>query len=325
MELQKIIFIHGLADVSKSWHRLKPFLESHGFQITFYDYATLKNNLDIPQITGGLASFIQKNIGDAPFQLLAHSQGGLIAEWFDFFHNANRQLKKITTIATPFHGNSMPLFARQILEHIPVSRKQIEGLSCFSPVLKTLIQKRLEIRADPTEYFCFIGYRKRLFKIEGDFVVAVCEANRHALYYEIAGSDILPIRSPRTVPFKILKKNHMPLNYVRHLSSDQNSFAADLITVLTGNMKEAGSMNGLSQCALVIPKNLEEKLKFPPGVKKIVSKTTADAHYRLIYAELTGPAESFADVGSHNLQLQAGHFSYLFDAALPDSHRGTNK
>jgi len=309
--ISNVVIIHGLADVSKSWHRLTPLLEKNGFVPHYFEYPTLKKDLDVPHIVGQLEGFLDRNLSTNPFQIIAHSQGGLISEWFDFFRH-RETLKRIVTIATPFQGNSFPLFAKSILERLPISRQQVKGLSCYSPVLKSLIHTRI-MQSTHTEYFSFVGCVGKIWKIEGDLVVAVCEGNRNAIYY--SESNFKPISVAPITPVRIMQKNHMPLNYIRDLMNPKNIFAAELIEALSGEKLQTGSeVEKLSQFALVLPVRLEKSIVWTDKIRKIISRKAFDEKYKLIFGEIAGVSANTLRMGTGEIRVRAGYFTYVLEA-----------
>lgn len=312
-----IVFVHGVADISKQWHRAKAFFESNGFDIHFYDYRTLENNLDIPAIVTGLTEFVQKNVGAAHYQIFAHSQGGLIAEWFDFF-NGDPRLKRIVTIGTPFQGNTLPLIApHSLLSRLPVGRKQIEDLACMSPILSSLIHKRLEHQENRTPFVTLISHSVKIFNIQSDGLVSVCAGNRNADYFLIEGDKIHSIPTPEPTPLFYVETNHLPLSIVRLLQPARlpNPFSTLLLTALKGETISLNDTFTPSQCAFVYPARIKDAVKFPDSLKKIISRPTQDGKYLIVYFNLRN-TESHVAVSGQSIPIQSGKFTYLLDSVF---------
>jgi pimeloyl-ACP methyl ester carboxylesterase len=310
-----IICIHGVADITGQWRRTSDFFRSHGFNVHFFEYPTLNNTLDIPAITGSLTRFISDAIGYSPYQIFAHSQGGLIAEWFDrIIGDAN--LKRIVTIGTPFQGNTLPLLLpKKILHNIPISRKQIEDLSCLSPVLGRLVEKRLEAAAGTTEYWALIGYASKILNIESDGAVSVCSANPNAEYYVRTGSSLKYAASTNAPKCCYVNINHLPVNMVRRLLSGNpnDPFTLTFLSILKGSSNVPVSDFKPSQCGFTFPADFQVAL--PRYLKKIISRPSLDGKYRIVYFEAANPEPlTLSDKGM--IRLVPGRFTYILESSF---------
>lgn len=312
-----IVLIHGVADISKQWRRAKPFFESHGFVIHFYNYRTLENELDIPLIVGGLAEFILENIGSAGYQIFAHSQGGLIAEWYDLF-KGDENLKRIVTIGTPFQGNTLPIRTPQsIVKRLPIGRKQIEGLACMSSILSALIHARLEIRQTQTQYISLVGHSVEIFNIQSDGVVSVCAGNRDADYFFVESDKIHSLPLTESTRLIYVKTNHLPLSIVRLLQTNRlpNPFSTLLLSTFNDEAVFAYNTFMPTQCAIVIPSQLKDDLQFNDGIKKLISHPTPDKKYLIVYCTLRS-LDAHIAIAGQSIPLQPGKFTYLLDSAF---------
>ena len=312
-----IVFIHGLADITKQWRRASFFLEGHGFAVHFFDYPTLSNELDIPAVVSRLQKLIHERIGSAPYQILAHSQGGLIAEWFDLFVGDPR-LKRVVTIGTPYQGNSLPLFIPPgALKKLPVSRKQIEDLSYMSPVLCSILRKRIEKNSSPTHFVSLISHSINVLNMESDGVVSVCSGNRNADYYISDGNEITSINSYGNTASAFVKTSHLPVHIVHKLLHDRgtNPFAELLISALNGQpLKRYGHFSPI-QSGLIIPTKLENRLRLSTGVKKIISRPTLDGKYMVSYFALVDANQNIGFEG-RTVALTPAKFTYIFEPAF---------
>lgn len=307
-----IIFIHGLADITKQWHRASPFLEERGFNVHFFDYPTLSNKLDIPAIVSRLQTFIHECIGSSSFQIFAHSQGGLIAEWFDLFIR-DAGLKRVITIGTPYQGNSLPLYLPpNILKKLPVSRKQIEDLSYMSPILCSLIRRRIEKNLSVTDYVSLISHSKSVLNIESDGVVSVSSGNRDANYYIADGHDISVIKATVKTVSAFVNTGHLPLRIVHKLLRDcgANAFAQLLLSALNGEPLSPYGRFFPTLSGLIIPKGFENMLQLPDGVIKTISRPTLDGKYQVLSLNLSD-ADQFVTFFKQSIQLTAGKFTYV--------------
>lgn len=312
---QHIVFIHGVADISKQWHRSRSFFESHGFTMHFYDYKTLENNLDIPTIVSGLIEFIKEKVGTGDYRILAHSQGGLIAEWFDFFRG-DKNLKRIVTIGTPFQGNTLPLIApKSFMSRLPVGRKQISDLACMSPILSSLIRARIENQLNRTPYTSLITHSSQILKLQSDGIVSVCSGNRNADYFLIENGKIQRLTASKPTVIAYVKSNHLPLSIVRLLqpSRQPNPFSTLLLSALSSEKVFANDHFKPSQCACIFPTRLKGTLQVSNSIQKIISRPTQDGKFIVAYFD--GKAtKPYVTIDSQRLQLQAGKFTYIIDA-----------
>lgn len=311
---KNIIFIHGVVDVSKQWHRSRSFFESNGFNVHFYDYPTLKNNLDIPAIANGLKRFIFKTIGSSEYAIFAHSQGGLIAEWYDYFIN-DKHLERVVTIGTPYQGNTLPLMApRTFLMRLPIGRKQIKDLACMSPILSTLLRKRMECGQNHAPLVSLISYSSKIFNIQSDGIVSVCAGNRNADYYMLDQKQIRSLTQVDHTATIYVKTNHLPLSMVRNLHPARipNLFSDLILSAVNGNAVMPYHPFMPAQCVCVYPLKFKKSLQLSEGLKKIISRPTQDGKYIVAYFDVRS-LEPFISIENQFVRLQPGKFTYLFE------------
>ncbi|MBL7959194.1 hypothetical protein JNL27_03040 [bacterium] len=277
----------------------------------------MENNLDIPMIVNGLTKFINENVGQSDYQIFAHSQGGLVAEWLDFF-KSDKRLKRIITIGTPFQGNTLPLIApKSILRHLPVCRKQIADLACMSLILSTLIRARIEGRPDATPYISLITHSSTIPKIQSDGIVSVCSGNRNAEYYVFKEGQIQYLQPPKPTVLTYVKSNHLPLTTVRLLQPARlpNSFSTLLLSAFNGEPIVPYDPFKSSQCVFVFPARLKEVIQVAPNLQKINSRFAQNGNFLIVYYSVKG-SEPLVRIGNQSLQLQSGKFTYLLDSSF---------
>ena len=316
-EPKHIICIHGVADISQQWHRARIFFESNEFNVYFFDYDTLSNHLDIPAIAEELAVFIKKELGGDDYQIFAHSQGGLIAEWFDVLAG-DRKLKRIITIGTPFQGNTLPLLTPQsVLKRLPASRKQIEDLACMSTTISELIKKRVERQECSTQYVTLISHFAKILGIHCDGLVSVCAGNRNAGYYLIEGEKIysLPVLNRAGNTYVI--SSHWPLSIVRQLQPNHrpNRLSSLLLSALNGEVIPGNGIFKPSQSAFVFPAQYKSEFEASKNLKKIISRPTKDGKYIVTYYDTLETEPDIALCGQP-IRLTQGAFTYLFESGF---------
>ncbi len=312
-----MVFIHGLADITKQWHRTRPFFEAFGLRVHYFEYPTLSNDLDIPLIARSLEPFISDAVGTSSYLILAHSQGGLIAEWFDRFIGS-KQLKRIVTIGTPYQGNMLPLFMRKtILERLPISRRQLEDLSCLSPFFREMIIRRLGGKQTRTSCAALIGHSSGFSKIESDGVVSVCSANPNAAYYLSIDRKIRPLTSPPAIPFFYVRTHHLPVYAVRRLlqKEEPNPFARVLLSALTDGPILPTDDFVPKVGALVVPANIKLSAISSGTHKKIISRPSLDGKYLICFFKTNG-LNTVVLIHDDPVTIVPGQFTYVVESSL---------
>jgi triacylglycerol lipase len=105
MENLPILFVHGIGGDEKQYQPLIKFLKENGFT-KFYEfkYESRIGLHPIKIIAKELAEFVEKNVKEENINIIAMSQGGIIAlAYLKYFKNKN--VKKLFTICTPHKGS----------------------------------------------------------------------------------------------------------------------------------------------------------------------------------------------------------------------------
>ncbi len=111
--MNPILFIHGFGGYIEQYQPIIKFLKKKGFE-NFYEFE-YKNKFgfdSIKVITKELADFIEKNIKDEKIDVIAFSQGGIIALEFlkDFLPrqaSKNIEVERLFTLCTPYKGSKL--------------------------------------------------------------------------------------------------------------------------------------------------------------------------------------------------------------------------
>lgn len=310
---EDLIFIHGLADFSKSWRRLREWLEPEGYRIHFYDYPTFQNRLRISDVAAEFYEYIPLTVGNKPFRIIAHSQGGLIAEWMTLFFPPMENLKEIITIATPYQGLFLPLIARQWLDYLPFSRQQIQHLCTLSIIQRYLLRARLNPSKCRVPFFSIIGYYRELMGIESDMVVTVCEANPNFLAYRLDSQGLRELTVPQTDTV-FIHSHHLPLSFLQPEGEKKRSFRHLLTKHLQGEEPDWNYHPVLHQTALVIPAEHRHRLQLASSIRRIHSLPTEQQSYELLFLELPEGHEMTIHLENEPIRVMAGMFTYV----LPD-------
>ncbi len=303
-----VLIVHGFADVTGMWARLVSPLQNAGFHPLIFRYPTLENQLDVPEIADSLFTFVQQEVGAESFQIVGHSQGGLIAEWLDLFCRPVG-LRRVVTIATPFQGNSLPLIApRVLLKHWPFSRNQLLGLSTFSPVLQRLLNARWT-RKTPTQWFSFIG-QLASGKIESDGVVAVCEGRRRSWVYVRKDKHFVELARAEPSDERILRRNHLPPSWLKQ----STRFVPDLLQVLAGQSPPPHRRLPQRQACLIVHHAFLDQLQLRPAFRKLLARPTLDGRHHVLFGEVDSPA--VVSCGGDPIAVTPGHATYIIAADL---------
>lgn len=299
-----VIFIHGFADITHRWRRLAIFLQRHGVAVRFFEYPTLRNKPDVPGLAAALKQYVD-SLGPDPFTIVAHSQGGLIAEWFDLFFHDHR-LRTVITMGTPFHGSLLAAMPPKTwVEHSPVGRGQLRGLGTMSQVIHELIKGRVN-HPTSTRYVNYIGITRRLAGLDSDLVVVAVEANRNADYFEWNGMALVRRTSGFAAETHLVRKNHWPAAYVRGLGGDDDKMGRNLLASLHME-QESHIPTEPDQCALVYPSSIKP---IAESSAIILRRKTVDPRYCIMF--LRSQTTPIIVTGCELLPT-AGRFSYVLD------------
>ncbi|HWL23331.1 MAG TPA: alpha/beta fold hydrolase [Ureibacillus sp.] len=104
-----ILFIHGYDDEGKSWKEstFYQWAELQGIPVEVVDYKEYnRNDFTSNQIQNIVKETIAKLPEDEPFDIVAHSMGGLVTRWF-LKENPDyeKRVRRVIMIGTPNHGS----------------------------------------------------------------------------------------------------------------------------------------------------------------------------------------------------------------------------
>lgn len=100
-----ILFIHGLGGSKKQYQPIIKYLKNKGIA-RFYEfiYESRIGLHPIKTLAKDLAEYIDKNIKENDINIIAFSQGGIIALTY-LKYNKNRNVKKLFTLCSPHKGS----------------------------------------------------------------------------------------------------------------------------------------------------------------------------------------------------------------------------
>lgn len=111
--MNSILFVHGFGGYAEQYQPIIKFLKKKGFE-NFYEFE-YENKFgfgSLKDISKELADFISKNVKEEKIDIIAFSQGGIIAlEYLKDFLPAqtgkNREVERLFTLCTPYKGSKL--------------------------------------------------------------------------------------------------------------------------------------------------------------------------------------------------------------------------
>jgi len=105
--MEPIVFVHGIVGDKKQYQPIIKYLQKKGIN-NFYEfsYESRIGLHSIKVIAKELAEYIKKNVKEKNINIIAFSQGGIIALAYLKFYR-NKHVKKLFTICTPHKGSKM--------------------------------------------------------------------------------------------------------------------------------------------------------------------------------------------------------------------------
>ena len=150
-----ILFIHGFAGGKYEYQPIISFLKTHGDPVCYeFFYARKFGQVSISAIGDELHEFIVKHISEPEIDVIAFSQGGVIARWY-IAHYQDKKIRKCITLCSPHSGS--------LVANIGVL-PGIKDLQPNSPLLEQLDTKKAEYYAvyNPLDLMVFPGWSAKL-------------------------------------------------------------------------------------------------------------------------------------------------------------------
>lgn len=157
----EIAIIHGWSDSSKSFGALKAFLEENGYettQIWLGDYVSLDDDVRIEDVAKRMQSVVLELIDAgklaAPFDLVVHSTGGLVArEWISRYYpdGAGCPAKRFIMLAPANFGSRLASLGKSMIGRIfkgwnnwfQTGEEMLKALELASPYQWSLTRRDL--------------------------------------------------------------------------------------------------------------------------------------------------------------------------------------
>lgn len=105
--MNPIVFVHGLNGYTEQYHPIIKFLREKGFEKFYcFSYNNKFGLSSLRIVAHELAEFVDKNITEEKFDIIAFSQGGIIA--MDYLKEyKNKKVDKLFTVCTPHRGSKL--------------------------------------------------------------------------------------------------------------------------------------------------------------------------------------------------------------------------
>ncbi len=106
-----IVLAHGMWDTQAVFEKLKPFLESRGFQVYSLDMVPSNGEAPLDVLAGQLANFIDRTFPpDQRLDLLGFSMGGIISRYYLQRLGGLDRTDRLVTVSSPHNGTTMAEF-----------------------------------------------------------------------------------------------------------------------------------------------------------------------------------------------------------------------
>lgn len=148
----QVVILHGWSDTSRSFRPLANFLEGHGYRtvpLWLGDYISLDDDVRVEDVAKRMEDVVQEHLQGrrlrAPFDLIVHSTGGLVARrWLANSYPAGRgcPVKRLIMLAPANFGSRLASLGRSMLGRIvkgwnnwfQTGDEMLRGLELASPL-----------------------------------------------------------------------------------------------------------------------------------------------------------------------------------------------
>jgi hypothetical protein len=172
--MSQILIIHGWSDTSKSFHPLADFLGTNGFVVTelwLGDYISLDDDVRVADVGKRMGQVVDDMLGKgtltAPFDVVVHSTGGLVArEWLTTHYSGRASecpMKRLVMLAPANFGSKLAATGKSMLGRIvkgynnwfQTGQAMLNDLELGSPYQWELAQRDLLVApgTDPSARF----------------------------------------------------------------------------------------------------------------------------------------------------------------------------
>ena len=162
-----VAILHGWSDTSKSFHRLRSFLEANGHEVAgiwLGDYVSMDDDVRVEDVAkrmnAVLAGAMTAGRLTVPFDLIVHSTGGLVArEWLATFYPDGRDapVKRLIMLAPANFGSRLAAVGKSMIGRVArgwnnwfqTGEQMLKSLELASPYQWRLTRRDL-LDADET-------------------------------------------------------------------------------------------------------------------------------------------------------------------------------
>jgi triacylglycerol lipase len=107
-----IVLAHGMWDTEAVFEKLKPFLESRGFQVYSFDMVPSNGAAPLEVLADQLANFIDRTFKPhQPIDLLGFSMGGIVSRYYLQRLGGLDRTDRLVTVSSPHNGTTMAEFS----------------------------------------------------------------------------------------------------------------------------------------------------------------------------------------------------------------------
>jgi triacylglycerol lipase len=103
-----IVLAHGMWDTKAVFEKLKPFLESRGFQVYSLDMVPSNGEAPLDVLAGQLANFIDRTFDPGQrLDLLGFSMGGIVSRYYLQRLGGLDRTDRLVTVSSPHNGTTV--------------------------------------------------------------------------------------------------------------------------------------------------------------------------------------------------------------------------
>ena len=170
MSNRDVLIVHGWSDTSKSFSPLADFLKGSGFNavgLWLGDYISLDDDVKIEDVAKRMEALVQNKLqkGEikAPFDMIVHSTGGLVArQWVSTYYldDASKcPMKRLIMLAPANFGSKLASMGQSLLGRVlkgwnnwfHTGKEMLSALELSSPFQWDLVQRDLLVPDGQTD------------------------------------------------------------------------------------------------------------------------------------------------------------------------------
>ncbi|MFM2430435.1 MAG: hypothetical protein RLZZ511_1648 [Cyanobacteriota bacterium] len=103
-----IVLVHGMWDSSADFKKLRPFLESQGFEIYSLDLIPSNGTAPLEVLATQLEQFITSTfVADQPIDLFGFSMGGIVSRYYLQRLGGLDRVQRFVTVSSPHNGTTI--------------------------------------------------------------------------------------------------------------------------------------------------------------------------------------------------------------------------